>query len=709
MRMVYCVSVALATLCSAGAQPVIRTARELTDVVRANVTVDRPFVIEGEVIAPKVCTANQLVVRDRTGAVSLCDMMHPVCTQDIRAGYHVRVTGRTELGYNYLDAAFTNVEVLARADPAPRRDVRLTPSDLQGETCDFRHARLVGTIRDVFDDEADAKFVYLLVGDMSNAVYATSHLNGMKTSDFCQLIGCEVEIEGIVLPHARGMRHYIGRTFEADRYEDFRILHRSDDGIFSAPPLEMRHDLQPAEIATLGRRRLVGRVTASWNGSRIMLETGFRRMSFMVDLADTTIPSVGDAIEVVGFPSTDLYRIRLRHARWRHVRTDFKPSTSPRRIKVNELLCDPKGSARIDAGLFGKLVTLSGTVIGLPVAGNVHRRMYLRSDGYIIPVDIGACAHAVAGLSPGCTIEVTGICVMDAENWQPDSIFPSTKDIFVVTRGDGDVRILGQPSWWTPRRFLIVIGALALVLMAILVWNTSLRRLAERRGKSLAAEQIKSVTSRLKVYERTRLAVELHDSISQTLSGVSMRIDAARRLAPTVPADMATNLSIAAKTLKSCRDELRNCLLDLRGNALEEPDMNRAVRQTLEPYSDGVKISVRFQVHRSILSDNTAHAILRIVRELVVNAIRHGGATKVRVAGSIENHKLLFSVRDNGCGFDPTSAPGIAEGHFGLQGVRERVEDFEGEFVLSSQPGDGTRATVSINIPPDAEQELSNE
>lgn len=707
MRMVYCVTVAFATLCSASAQPVIRTAHELTDVVRANVSIDRPFVIEGEVISPKVCTANALVVRDQTGAVPLCDMVHAVCSQDIRAGYRVRIAGRTELGYNYLDAAFTNVEVIAKSDPSPHPDIRLSPTDLLDGTYDFRHTRLVGTVRDVFDDEADAKFVYLLVGDMSNAIYVTSHLNDRKTRDFNLLIGCEVEIEGIVLPHTRGMRHYIGRTFEADRYEDFHLLRKSDDGIFSAPPLEMRHDLQPAEIATLGRRRLVGRVTALWNGSRIMLETGFRRMSFMVDLADTATPSVGDAIEVVGFPSTDLYRIHLRHARWRHAQTDFKPSASPSKIKVHELMRDREGHARIDAGFFGKLVTLSGTVIGLPVTGNVHRRMYLRSDGHILPVDIGACAHAVADLSPGCTAEVTGILVMEAENWQPDSIFPSTKDIFVVTRNNDDVRLLMRPSWWTAQRLLFVIGALVLVLSAILVWNTSLRRLAERRGRELADEQVNRAVSDLKVYERTHLAVELHDSLSQTLSGVSMQIDAVGRFADTDRERMRKHLGIASKTLKSCRDELRNCLSDLRSNALEERDMNEAIRQTLEPYSDDAAISIRFFIPREILSDSTTHTILRVIRELVVNAIRHGHADKVKVAGALEDGKLRFSVMDNGCGFDTESSPGLAEGHFGLQGIRERVDGLDGNFEIESKAGHGSKATVSIHLPEELNEEKS--
>ena len=99
------------------------------------------------------------------------------------------------------------------------------------------------------------------------------------------------------------------------------------------------------------------------------------------------------------------------------------------------------------------------------------------------------------------------------------------------------------------------------------------------------------------------------------------------------------------------------------------------------------------------ISDNTAHAILNIVRELTLNAIRHGKASTVKVAGSIEDAKLLFSVRDNGCGFDPATAPGGEQGHYGLLGIHERVNSFEGKLTLDSVPGKGTKVTVHLNIP----------
>ena len=105
------------------------------------------------------------------------------------------------------------------------------------------------------------------------------------------------------------------------------------------------------------------------------------------------------------------------------------------------------------------------------------------------------------------------------------------------------------------------------------------------------------------------------------------------------------------------------------------------------------------RVSPSISPDNTAHAVLKIIRELAANALRHGKASSLKIAGTVEDGKLFFSVRDNGCGFDPDLAPGISEGHFGLQGIAERLERLNGEMKIESSPGKGAKVSVTLPIP----------
>lgn len=231
----------------------------------------------------------------------------------------------------------------------------------------------------------------------------------------------------------------------------------------------------------------------------------------------------------------------------------------------------------------------------------------------------------------------------------------------------------------------MLISVLTVLLAGSFIWNVTLNKKAEKRGRELYEERAHHAIAEKKVEERTRLAVELHDSISQMLTGIAMQLEVG-------------NTDTAKTMLSACRSDLRRCLWDLRSRTFEEKDMTEAIERTLEPHSFGAKISVRFNVPRERLSDSTTHAILHIVRELVVNAIRHGKATEIKIAGECHDDTISFSVSDNGCGFDPKAAPGPEDGHFGLQGIRERLKEFAGKMNMESAASIGMKASVSMKL-----------
>ena len=159
---------------------------------------------------------------------------------------------------------------------------------------------------------------------------------------------------------------------------------------------------------------------------------------------------------------------------------------------------------------------------------------------------------------------------------------------------------------------------------------------------------------------------------------------------------MAKSLACSRLTLAACRRELKDCLWDLKSRTFEEKDMTEAVNRTIAPHVGDAKTTVRFNVRRSRLSESKAHAVLSMVRELVVNAVRHGKAKRIWIAGECSDGHISFSVRDDGCGFDPAAALGPREGHFGLQGIRERVLDANGTIEINSAPDCGTKVTIVI-------------
>ena len=235
-------------------------------------------------------------------------------------------------------------------------------------------------------------------------------------------------------------------------------------------------------------------------------------------------------------------------------------------------------------------------------------------------------------------------------------------------------------------------GQLAVVHNGNITNATELRQEMENEGhifqttsdSEILLHEIARTEADLKVHERTRLAVELHDTLVQNMTGVAIAL-------------RTRNYDLAAKTLDFCRKDLRNCLWDLRNLTLDDEDINAAIRKTLTPHAADAELHVRFNVPREKFTDNTAHAILCILRELTINAVRHGAATAIWVAGSTEGDLLLFSVRDNGQGFDPDAAPGMEQGHFGLQGIRDRVEGFEGNLSVESSHS-GTKVTIALRM-----------
>ena len=335
-----------------------------------------------------------------------------------------------------------------------------------------------------------------------------------------------------------------------------------------------------------------------------------------------------------------------------------------------------------------------------------ERVFEVRHGGHLIRVDFGAIAPHEDAVRSGSLVEVAGTCVRNTSS-DVSRGFPRTAGFTVVPRTPEDLRIVAGPPWWTVGRMLAVVLVLVAALALAAVWNITLRRLAERRGRLLYKTKLESAAADLRVEERTRLAVELHDSIAQTLTGVSFQIDAAERTLPRDAEDAAGYIDAARKALLSCREELRRCLWDLRSDALEEPTMDGAIRKTLLPLVKSSRLDLRFNVPRKRLSDDTAYAVIRIIRELVVNAINHGKADIVKIAGSMDGDTLLFSVRDNGSGFDPESRPGVLEGHFGLQGVQDRISKLGGTLQIDSRPGAGCRVAVSIRAKLRAEESSS--
>lgn len=686
-----------ATVLSHGGE-VIRDLAEINRIVARNGEGSNVFETVATVSTPVARSNGDFTIENETGAIQLKERVFwPDKVADIVPGDQVRIRGDIIRGQNGILYTYARqIDVLSHG-PAPL-PVEATAADFYRGKYLYRLIRITGTVIDAFTDEIDPRFMFLIVSSGRESIYVSIRKPETGDRRLLDLVGSTVSVIGVgARERASRPQNRKGQYLCASSLSAITVIKPPPADRFAVPVCtNVNADVLAIMTGDIRRRKITGRVAAAWHGNRVLVRTpyGISR----VDLLGDVLPSCGSVIEAVGTPETDLYNINLSGAIWRQTQASVPPELPPRQVEFSHLVTDRQGRREIKPKYHGLPVTVRGTVRELRETIENGIRLTLECDKHLVPVEFNSPDLLPAGLGVGCEAAITGVCIMNVENWRPQSPFPHIEGFVLAVRAPQDVTVLSRPPWWTAGRLVAAIAILLGTLLAILLWNLALQRLVERRSRELAREKVGRMESELKIQERTRLAVELHDSVAQNLTGVSMEIDTATQLAQEDGDSMFRHLAIAAKTLQSCRDELRNCLWDLRSRALEEDNMNEAIRRTVAPQITGVELVIRFSVPRKRLSDDTAHALLRIIRELVVNAVRHGKARIVRIAGSIEENRLLFSVRDDGTGFDPDTCPGVLQGHFGLQGIKERVSKFGGTLSIDSAPGSGTKTTVSIKL-----------
>lgn len=670
----------------AAADAIIRDAAMLNEKVFRSPTLGAAFDITATIIEK---SDTNLTFCDPSGASRATTYDEQISRTHCANGDLVRLQGSIiyEERFQLVGAICTNLSILRRGEP--QIPIETSVRQLVNGRHDFQLVRFKGTLRNVFRDEIDTRFAFLLVDeDAATVPVVLPSTDPIVAADGASSVGATVEITGICSFGDNSIRRMPGRMISAST--PVRTLCPPPADPFDVPILMDLRALMPSEIAALGRRRVSGVVLASFGKDRFILRTD-KGFFHTIQASSNDLPNSGETVTAVGYPETDLYHTHLTHAVWKREKSAPQQMETAARAEIEEILRDHTGHVGINPRFHGQSIRLRGVV------DDIKPGMFqLRCDGHPVEVDTASFPEVTQHLQVGSSLDVSGICLMNVERWHPHDIFPRIRGFSLAIRSPKDVQIIARPPWWTPARLFTTIGILLSLLVGIIVWNILLYRVAERRGQALANEKVAVLESEFKTYERTRLAVELHDSIAQSLIGAAMEIKAVERFADSDPAVAKSHLSIAAKTIDSCRSEVRNCIYDLRSNTLEEEDLNVAIRQALEPHLENARLVMRFNIPRETLSVNALHTFIRTIRELTINAIRHGKAHSVWVAGSCEGDLLRFSVRDDGCGFDPDNCPGMEDGHFGLQGIRERIKQFGGALTFEHQHDGGMKATITI-------------
>ena len=622
----------------------------------------------------------KIVLRDESGNIEI--QCKDSVTNSWSAGDIVELHAHanlmpTRMWSFYVKA--TDMKRLGHADPPPADQI--SPGDIASGDYDFHEVVLTGLVADAIPDEIDSRWYMLFLKRGDRQTLAMVPAAEIDREDLDSLIGAAVSVRGICIPSAF-MTRIIPFPHVIAYHNGIVVLTPAPSDPFAVAEFRLTREDRIRSDRSSSRQLVTGTVVAAWRNQAIFLrlENDERievRLGYKVPS-----PPVGSHVTASGFIKHDSYYTRMMHAA---IRID---SSSPEKREPaidtdmrHMLMLDDRKNG-FGARQNGHAVRICGTIAEVHSLGTPDAQIDILSDEHHLAVLIGPEVEPPA---IGSRVAVSGICLFATETEDDRLGMTRLKGFSLVTRDASDIQVIDSPPWWTPGRLFVLVGALV-TLIAALVWRN-------RRKVQLSARE-----SQLRIDERTKLAVELHDSLAQNLTGISLQLDAAEMAGEEDRRAALTYLSNAREALRSCREGLRYCLSDLRSRSFEDTDMTEAVTETVRPHIGKTRLAVRFNVPRAKLSDTTAHAVLCIVRELAVNAVRHGHATDIHVAGEFRDGQIRFSVRDNGCGFDPDSRPGSAQGHFGLLGITERVSNFKGSLKIDSSVGKGTKATVILNI-----------
>jgi signal transduction histidine kinase len=535
------------------------------------------------------------------------------------------------------------------------------------------------------------------------------------------LVDADVEIVGIVGDIRNSRGEFIAPGITIGRAEDLVVVAGpvADPFAIASVPLAAiaRYGVRPQAAH---RMRTQGVVSFASPG-RLFLQEGFGGVR--VDLAADADPAAaaattfqpGDRVEVAGFLDMSRQIGGITGAVARKIGSAAPPeplAIQPREVvKVNDEFRQ-SGWTVSPSNYDGCLVrcralveSITTTPDGIALAlTNGDTRLFARLAG-------AAAASAVDHVAPGSNVDVTGIVQLDLAGKRSGGLLldhPSVNQIELLVRDPRDIVVVHAAPWWTPRRLAVAAGLLAALAAAAVIWSAVLRRevarQAERAAREAEARRASSTDYEIALRERSRIAADLHDTLLQTMTGIGYQL---RFCQSGLDGELSTaateHLGTAERLCDHATRQLRGTVWSLRAM----PDTRRPLQESLAELlrllmeGHGVKVEFSTTGKPCAVDETVARQLLLIVQEAVLNAVHHGRAKAigVRLAFERAGAAVHVEVRDDGCGFTVGLQPGPALGHFGIQGMRERVDSIDGTFELESRPGAGTTVRASVLQP----------
>ena len=653
-----------------------------------------------------------LVVQDETAAtwVELVGTQSLGKADSLRVGTRVRIAGKLDRGGFAPRILADHIDNLGAAVlPAPKE------ADINRLFIGADNGRRVA-VTAIVEGYREEDGRWSLVVNVASRRMVVRMPMVLLTVPPASLVDAEVRCIGVIgsLRNTRGQ--FLRPIMNISRTEDLSVVVPAASSAFTAPfvPLPELALFQSEPLR--GRRiRSEGIVTLTYPGRFFYLQDGLHGVR--VETRSTTTMQPGDTVEVAGFLDMSRHIGGLVEAVYRTLTPGTRPlpiAIQPREIVAVNERSRQIGEIARPGNYHGCLITFTATLMETQAPDGDWCSLTLSDGSFVLTASLPASEYSrIETLQPGSTLELTGIADLDIVPDETISIGvdPLTQRVNVFLQRAADIAILTTPSWWTPGRLGLALAATLGTILLVLTWNYLLHKQVASHAASLAEEMRSRYEAEAEfqatLRERSRLATNLHDTVLQTVTGIGYQLKGMRaslRRAAGSAGLPAVDLDIAQKMVDHAVQQLRGTVWAMQTLPLAGQSLAKALEALVQRLQaeQATTISLNTEGPVEPVPEVVSGNLFLVAQEAVYNAVRHAEASRIDIELSFEQPGMVtVRVRDDGRGFVPGTQAGVVDGHFGIEGMRDRMSRLGGTWWLESRLGGGTEITASIPLSTD--------
>lgn len=376
------------------------------------------------------------------------------------------------------------------------------------------------------------------------------------------------------------------------------------------------------------------------------------------------LPSPGDVVTVEGVPALEGGRVLLAAKRW--TKTGAEPLPAPCPAGYAELVSpDPRGVNWLRVEVEGRAIEQTENGFAIDAEG--------------LPVTV--LAPSVPDFIRGCgrtrpRVKVVGVAELVLDQSVLFGRTPYVMGVKLQVNSADDVTLLPDALYLVnvrdKRMMSAVVGAFALLGIGLVVLAVVIVR-----------QQRRSFRTHTLMAERKRMADDIHDTIEQHLVGAGMLIQLNRN-------------KEAREILLRAKSELRDIVWGLKNDDMMRLTPAGMLKALVEAETKrGIfRVTAKLAGLPDAMPAQAMRDLSLIVREAIGNAVKHGQAKNIAIASEAVEGGWRLRVANDGAPFDAETARGVGDGHFGLEGMRERARRFGAEVSISVAPNGWTVVTV---------------